>query len=122
MLSIQKLSHVYSGGVRALDGLDLEIPPGMFGLLGPNGAGKSTLMRCIATLQTPTGGTIRFGDIDVIREPEGGAHVDPACAMQMVNERLERHFAELTAMPIETLLAERYNKFRNIAQFYQTAA
>jgi ABC-type multidrug transport system ATPase subunit len=70
MLSIQKLSHVYPGGVRALDGLDLEIPAGMFGLLGPNGAGKSTLMRCIATLQTPTSGTIRFGDIDVIREPE----------------------------------------------------
>src|ERR1700761_2170281 len=70
MLSIHKLSHVYSGGVRALDGLDLEIPPGMFGLLGPNGAGKSTLMRCIATLQTPTSGPIRFGDIDVIREPE----------------------------------------------------
>jgi ABC-2 type transport system ATP-binding protein len=70
MLSIQKLSHVYPGGVRALDGLDLEIPAGMFGLLGPNGAGKSTLMRCIATLRTPTSGTIRFGDIDVIREPE----------------------------------------------------
>jgi ABC-type multidrug transport system ATPase subunit len=42
----------------------------MFGLLGPNGAGKSTLMRCIATLQTPTHGSIRFGDIDVIKQPE----------------------------------------------------
>jgi ABC-type multidrug transport system ATPase subunit len=70
MLSIRNLSHVYRGGVRALNAVDLEIPNGMFGLLGPNGAGKSTLMRCIATLQTPTGGTIRFGDIDVIREPE----------------------------------------------------
>jgi ABC-2 type transport system ATP-binding protein len=70
MLSIQKLSHVYSGGVHALDNVALEIPPGMFGLLGPNGAGKSTLMRCVATLQTPTSGAIRFDDIDVIREPE----------------------------------------------------
>jgi ABC-type multidrug transport system ATPase subunit len=42
----------------------------MYGLLGPNGAGKSTLMRTIATLQAPTEGTIRFGDIDVIAEPE----------------------------------------------------
>ena len=70
MLSIQNLTHVYSGGVRALDGVSLEIGQGMFGLLGPNGAGKSTLMRDISTLQTPTSGSIRFNDIDVIAEPE----------------------------------------------------
>jgi ABC-2 type transport system ATP-binding protein len=70
MLSIQNLSHVYAKGVRALNGVSLEIPAGMFGLLGPNGAGKSTLMRCVATLQTPTSGTIRFDGIDVIKEPE----------------------------------------------------
>jgi len=42
----------------------------MFGLLGPNGAGKSTLMRTVATLQQPTAGTIKFGDIDVLADPE----------------------------------------------------
>jgi len=70
MLSIKGLTHVYPNGTRALDGVDLEIGKGMFGLLGPNGAGKSTLMRAIATLQTPTSGQIRFGDIDVIAQPE----------------------------------------------------
>jgi ABC-2 type transport system ATP-binding protein len=70
MLTITDLSHVYPGGTRALDGISIEIPRGMFGLLGPNGAGKSTLMRSIATLQTPTQGAIRFGDIDVIAQPE----------------------------------------------------
>jgi ABC-type multidrug transport system ATPase subunit len=70
MLSIKGLTHVYPNGTRALDGVDLEIGTGMFGLLGPNGAGKSTLMRAIATLQTPTSGSIRCGDIDVIAEPE----------------------------------------------------
>ena len=70
MLSIQNLSHVYRGGVRALNSVSLEIPAGMFGLLGPNGAGKSTLMRCVATLQAPTSGTIQFNGIDVIKEPE----------------------------------------------------
>ena len=70
MLSINQLTHVYANGTKALDDVSLEIPTGMFGLLGPNGAGKSTLMRSIATLQTPTSGAIRFGDIDVIREPE----------------------------------------------------
>ena len=70
MLSLHDVSHVYANGTRALDHVTLSIPPGMYGLLGPNGAGKSTLMRTIATLQPPTGGTIRFGDIDVIAEPE----------------------------------------------------
>jgi len=70
MLSIRELSHVYPNGTRALDAVSLEIPAGMFGLLGPNGAGKSSLMRCLATLQVPTAGQIRFGDIDVLRQPE----------------------------------------------------
>jgi ABC-type multidrug transport system, ATPase component len=70
MLSLSGVTHIYPNGTRALDHATLEIPKGMFGLLGPNGAGKSTLMRCIATLQTPSEGSIRFGDIDVLREPE----------------------------------------------------
>ena len=80
MLHLDDVSHVYANGTRALDHVTLSIPRGMYGLLGPNGAGKSTLMRTIATLQTPTEGTIRFGDpgpgtsptgfIDVIAEPE----------------------------------------------------
>ncbi len=69
MLSISNLTHVYPNGVRALDDVSLEIPAGMFGLLGPNGAGKSSLMRCLATLQVPTAGSIRFGDIDVRADP-----------------------------------------------------
>ena len=70
MLSIKNLIHVYPNGTRALDDVSLEVPTGMFGLLGPNGAGKSTLMRSIATLQTPTSGSIQFGEIDVIKDPE----------------------------------------------------
>jgi ABC-type multidrug transport system ATPase subunit len=70
MLIIEALSHVYPGGTRALDEVNLTIPNGMYGLLGPNGAGKSTLMRIVATLQAPTSGFVRFGDIDVIRNPE----------------------------------------------------
>jgi len=70
MLSLAAVTHVYPNGTKALDDATLEIGKGMFGLLGPNGAGKSTLMRCIATLQTPSQGTIRFGAIDVLKEPE----------------------------------------------------
>ena len=70
MLRIDGLTHVYPNGTRALDGVSLDVPRGMFGLLGPNGAGKSSLMRCIATLQIPTEGAIRFGDIDVLAQPD----------------------------------------------------
>jgi ABC-type multidrug transport system ATPase subunit len=69
MLSIANLSHTYENGTRALDSVTLDIPRGMFGLLGPNGAGKSSLMRCLATLQVPTAGTIVFEGFDVQAEP-----------------------------------------------------
>src|SRR3954467_11041560 len=70
MLEIANLSHTYANGTVALEDVNLSIPHGMFGLLGPNGAGKSTLMRTVATLQEPTAGTIKFGDIDVLAAPE----------------------------------------------------
>lgn len=69
-LVIENLSKTYPGGVLALDDVSLTIEPGMFGLLGPNGAGKSTLMRTIATLQRPDTGSIRLGDLDVLRQPD----------------------------------------------------
>ena len=69
MLEIDDLSHVYPNGVQALDRISLSVRPGMYGLLGPNGAGTSTLMRCIATLQVPTSGSIRFDAIDVVKDP-----------------------------------------------------
>ncbi len=70
MLSVDSVTQIYRGDVTALNNVSIEIKPGLFGLLGPNGAGKSTLMRSIATLQAPSKGAIRFGDIDVIKEPE----------------------------------------------------
>jgi ABC-type multidrug transport system ATPase subunit len=70
VLELVGVGHTYANGTRALENVNLSIPRGMYGLLGPNGAGKSTLMRTIATLQTPTEGTIRFGDLDILAEPE----------------------------------------------------
>mgnify|MGYP003577123337 CR=1 FL=1 len=69
-LSISGLSKTYPNGTRALKGISLDVPPGMFGLLGRTGAGKSTLMRILATLQEPDEGTIQLGELDVIREKE----------------------------------------------------
>lgn len=69
LLSIQNLTKTYPNGVNALDEINLEILPGMFGLLGPNGAGKSSLMRTIATLQTPDNGKVVFNGIDTGNDP-----------------------------------------------------
>lgn len=70
MLEIKNLSKTYSNGVKAIDGVNLQLEHGMFGLLGPNGAGKSSLMRTIATLQQPDTGSINFDGIDVLKNPQ----------------------------------------------------
>jgi len=69
-LKIDGLSKTYANGVKALNQVSLTIPHGMYGLLGPNGAGKSTLMRTIATLQEADSGSMRLGEIDVLKEKD----------------------------------------------------
>lgn len=70
MLSIQNLTKTYSSGVRALRGVSLEIPTGMFGLLGPNGAGKSTLMKILATLLEPDSGTAQLDGLNLLEQKD----------------------------------------------------
>jgi ABC-2 type transport system ATP-binding protein len=54
------------GEVRALDGVDLELPAGkVLALLGPNGAGKTTMVRILATLLAPDVGRARVAGFDV---------------------------------------------------------
>lgn len=69
-LSLRGLTKTYANDVKALNGIDLNVPPGLYGLLGPNGAGKSTLMRTLATLQAPDAGQIRLDGIDVLADPD----------------------------------------------------
>lgn len=47
------------GGRRVLDGLDLDVGPGVVGLLGPSGCGKTTLLRCVVGVQQVAAGTVR---------------------------------------------------------------
>ena len=57
------------GDVRALDGVDLEVPTGsVLGLLGPNGAGKTTAVRVLTTLLKPDSGEVRVAGLDVIKD------------------------------------------------------
>jgi len=59
------------GDVRALDGVDLDVPEGtVLGLLGPNGAGKTTTVRCLTTLLRPDSGKAVVAGIDVLKQPD----------------------------------------------------
>jgi ABC-2 type transport system ATP-binding protein len=59
------------GELRAVDGIDLDVPRGMiFAILGPNGAGKTTLMRMLATLTHADGGTASVMGHDLVSAPE----------------------------------------------------
>jgi ABC-type multidrug transport system ATPase subunit len=69
MLSVRKLVKIYPGPVSALQGIDLDVPPGMFGLLGPNGAGTSTFMKILATLLEATSGTATLDGQDMLANP-----------------------------------------------------
>ena len=65
-LSITNLKKEYSGGLKALKGIDLEVDQGdFFALLGPNGAGKSTTIGVISSLVTKTSGQVKILDIDI---------------------------------------------------------
>ncbi|MBN1291804.1 MAG: ABC transporter ATP-binding protein [Candidatus Latescibacteria bacterium] len=67
-ITIDNLSKVYKQGVQALKNINLNIESGMFGLLGPNGAGKTTLIRIMVTMLKPSGGKVKFDDLDVIKD------------------------------------------------------
>ncbi|MEU6087726.1 ATP-binding cassette domain-containing protein [Streptomyces sp. NPDC047085] len=59
------------GDVKALDGVDLDVPEGtVLGLLGPNGAGKTTTVRCLTTLLRPDSGKAVVAGVDVLKHPD----------------------------------------------------
>jgi ABC-type branched-subunit amino acid transport system ATPase component len=65
VLSVEDLTVEY-GGVRALDGVDLDVEEGaILGIIGPNGAGKTTLFECIAGFVDPTHGSVSFDGVQI---------------------------------------------------------
>lgn len=65
-LKIQNLKKIYKNGVKALNGINLEIPQGQFyALLGANGAGKTTTIGIITDLVNKTSGKVEVFGIDI---------------------------------------------------------
>ena len=116
-----------SGGALALAVADrvLMLENAIYSVISPEGcasimwkdAGKK--QQAAAALKYTAGDVKSMGCVDdVLREPRGGTQNDPAETMMMVGEKLRYHLAELRTLPLDVMLEQRYNKFRNIAQFY----
>src|SRR4051795_644757 len=69
-IEVQRLEREFKGGLKAVNGIDLEVAAGeVYGFLGPNGAGKTTTVRMLVTLLRPTGGRALVAGHDVAKEP-----------------------------------------------------
>jgi len=119
-----------SGGALALAVADrvLMLENAIYSVIPPEGCAAimwkdaSRKMDAATALRYTATDVKMLGCVDeVIREPEGGTHIDPVLAMSIVDERLTDHLETLQGLTLEALLAARYKKFRNIAQFYTTA-
>lgn len=120
-----------SGGALALAVTDrvLLLENAIYSVISPEGCASimwkdaSKRQRAAEALKYTSFEVKALGCVDdVVSEPEGGSQADPAAAMQIMRERLQWHLRQLQAMPTESLLEARYNKFRNIAPFYTSNA
>jgi len=72
VIRLKQVTKVYSNGVRALMGLNLEINPSEFVfLVGPSGAGKSTLLKLLYRAEEPTSGQVLVGGVEISRLSRG---------------------------------------------------
>jgi acetyl-CoA carboxylase carboxyl transferase subunit alpha len=118
-----------SGGALALAVADrvLMLENAIYSVISPEGCASimwkdaTRKQQAAAALRYTAKDTKALGCVDdVIREPQGGTQADPGEAFALVNRSLRKHFNELRRMSLDDLLSRRYQKFRNIAQFYTT--
>lgn len=70
MISINNVTKTYGSGIKAVDGLTLEIRKGeIFGFLGPNGAGKTTTIKMVTGILPPDEGSIHINGHDMAKNP-----------------------------------------------------
>ena len=86
-IEVHSLVRDFKGGVRAVDGIDLQVAPGeIYGFLGPNGAGKSTTVLILTTLLPPTSGRAMVAGLDVVHH---GAEVRRAIGASLQESALD---------------------------------
>ena len=98
------LLREFGSGVRAVDGIDLEIEAGeIYGFLGPNGAGKSTTVLMLTTLLPPTAGRAQVGGFDVASQ---GAQVRAAIGAALQEAPLDAMLTANEHMRLQTALQD----------------
>ena len=101
-IEVSGLVREFKGGVRAVDGIDLEVRPGeIYGFLGPNGAGKSTTVHMLTTLLPPTAGSARVAGHDVVRD---GAAVRDAIGAALQEAALDPNLTARDHMRLQGAL------------------
>lgn len=106
-LKIQGLTKHYKK-FKALDNINLNIKPGMFGLLGSNGAGKTTLMRTIVPLLTIESGNITYGNMnwnkgDEVRKIIGYLPQEFSMYKKIKVQEVMQHIGTMKGMKRETI-------------------
>lgn len=108
LIATENLTKRYpgpAGGVLALDGLTVEIEPGIVGLVGANGAGKSTFLRILLGLLAPTSGRASVLGLDTttqgsrIRERAGYMPEHDVLPPDLTATDLVAHLAEMSGLP-----------------------
>ncbi len=118
-----------SGGALAIAVADrvLMLENSIYSVISPEGcaaimwrdSGKKEL--AAQALRITAKDNLELGLCDaVVPEPPGGAHNDYDAAANFLADALEKHLSELEKTPIPELLDARYNKFRNIAKYFET--
>jgi ABC-2 type transport system ATP-binding protein len=101
-IEVRALEREFKGGIRAVDGIDLEVAPGeIYGFLGPNGAGKSTTVLMLTTLLPPTAGSARVAGHDIVAE---GAAVRAAIGAALQEAALDPLLTGRDHMRLQTTL------------------
>lgn len=96
------LAKAFAGGVRALDGVDLDVPAGrLVGVIGGNGSGKTTLLRVLAGILRPDAGEVRVMGTDPRRDRGAAAYAGQHAALdpEMTGWETLRLFHALRGLP-----------------------
>ncbi len=119
-----------SGGALALAVADrvLILENAIYSVISPEGCASimwkdaARKQQAAAALQYTADDVKRLGCVDeIIAEPNGGTQADPASGFNLVGDRLRHHLRTLEQISADDRIRQRYDKFRNIAQFYVTA-